>query len=569
MKKSHLLSLVGLLLVTGFTTQAQNVGINTTTPNGELTISPTAVKNRKIVLWDGGINNDHQYYGLGVNGNTFRYQVDQTASNHIWYAGTSTTTSQELMRLTGTGFLGIGTAAPAQKLHIDGEDNPRIVLRSTSNAIVGRGGIIAFRESSGTNNGVQGWGINIRHNTGQDDAVEAEGLHFEQVDNNGVDIRHIMTIDQIYRRVGIGTKIPAQQLDVTGAIRLGNTGVANLAGSIRFNAGAFQVNTDGSGTWHNLATAANLGWGLTGNAGTAAGTNFIGTTDAVDLVFRTQNTEKMRLSTAGRLGIGTNNPLSGLHMVNNAGSDFNDDFILETSSNGGEIPGMFIRRSLGTQAAPVNLTNGQKIGVFGFEGRRTGGYTYNVNSGFQSFYKGDGTTALADFRIITNNADRMTIDENGNVGIGTTTPAALFHVNGAAQATAWNVVSDRRFKDNIQTQKNALANVMRLRGVTYTWNKEEVKGKKDIGFVAQEVEEIFPEVVQTNTEGYKTVEYSRLTSVLVEAVKELKGEIDALKAENAGLKSQNSDLKSKSASLESRLEKIEEALKLNAKAKND
>ncbi len=92
------------------------VGIGTTTPNAPLQFSNSVV-NRKIVLWD-GFNNDHQFYGLGINNSTLRYQVDATSSNHIFYAATSSTTSNELMRIQGNGYVGIGTSTPQQKLTV-------------------------------------------------------------------------------------------------------------------------------------------------------------------------------------------------------------------------------------------------------------------------------------------------------------------------------------------------------------------------------------------------------------------------------------------------------------------
>jgi hypothetical protein len=78
-----------------------NVGIGTTTTNALLQF-PNTILNRKIVLWETA-NNDHQYYGLGINGGTFRYQVGGTGDNHVFYAGTSPTTSNELFRIQGNG----------------------------------------------------------------------------------------------------------------------------------------------------------------------------------------------------------------------------------------------------------------------------------------------------------------------------------------------------------------------------------------------------------------------------------------------------------------------------------
>lgn len=60
-----------------------------------------------------GPNNDHQYYGFGVNNLALRYQVDTTTADHVFYAATSSSTSAELMRIKGTGSVIIGTSTPA------------------------------------------------------------------------------------------------------------------------------------------------------------------------------------------------------------------------------------------------------------------------------------------------------------------------------------------------------------------------------------------------------------------------------------------------------------------------
>lgn len=100
-------------------TLTDRIGIGTNTPNAPLQFSNSAV-NRKIVLYDTN-NNDHQYYGLGINGGTLRYQTDALGADHVFFAGVNSTSSNELMRIKGTGNVGIGTNNPVQKLDISGK----------------------------------------------------------------------------------------------------------------------------------------------------------------------------------------------------------------------------------------------------------------------------------------------------------------------------------------------------------------------------------------------------------------------------------------------------------------
>ncbi len=85
--------------------------------------------------------------------------------------------------------------------------------------------------------------------------------------------------------------------------------------------------------------------------------------------------------------------------------------------------------------------------------------------------------------------------------------------------------SDARFKENIARIRDGLEGILRLRGVTFDWRHDEFpdrhfRAERDIGFIAQEVEKVYPELVVTDRDGYKSVDYARLTPILVEAIKE-------------------------------------------------
>lgn len=100
-----------------------------------------------------------------------------------------------------------------------------------------------------------------------------------------------------------------------------------------------------------------------------------------------------------------------------------------------------------------------------------------------------------------------------------------------------NKSSDRRLKKYIKNIKNPLDKLSKINGVTFEWKKADEKMKKevhshegpDVGVIAQEVEEILPEIVATRDNGYKAVYYEKLIPLLIESVKELKAEVDKLK----------------------------------------
>ena len=92
--------------------------------------------------------------------------------------------------------------------------------------------------------------------------------------------------------------------------------------------------------------------------------------------------------------------------------------------------------------------------------------------------------------------------------------------------------SDRRLKDNIQNIKNPIQKVQKLNGVTWDWNSnadELQQSLPNVGVIAQEVEEVLPQLVHDRENGFKAVDYARLTGLLIEAVKEQQTQIQELK----------------------------------------
>lgn len=126
----------------------------------------------------------------------------------------------------------------------------------------------------------------------------------------------------------------------------------------------------------------------------------------------------------------------------------------------------------------------------------------------------------------------------GKVGIGTTSPGNILTIQQTSStdpiADAWTTYSSRRWKENIKPLEGALDKVMQLQGVSYDLKAD---GKHDIGLIAEEVGEVIPEVVVYEENGIdaQSVDYARLVSVLIEAVKEQQKQIETLKRKFSSL----------------------------------
>jgi hypothetical protein len=148
------------------------------------------------------------------------------------------------------------------------------------------------------------------------------------------------------------------------------------------------------------------------------------------------------------------------------------------------------------------------------------------------------------------------------VGIGIA-PASAYKLNvggdlnatGQVRASGVVLTSDQRFKQHIRPLTSALASVLALRGVRYEWNALGVQhggtvGAGQVGLIAQEVEKIYPELVSTDAQGYKAVNYAQLTPVLIEALKEQQAQIEALKQQAAATNTRAASAETKAATLE-------------------
>ncbi len=164
-------------------------------------------------------------------------------------------------------------------------------------------------------------------------------------------------------------------------------------------------------------------------------------------------------------------------------------------------------------------------------------YGYATNGSAKSWTYFDGITAS--WRLHHAGSDRLAVTGLGDVGIGTTSPAFLLHVNGTAGKPgggSWSVASDARLKKNIEPLDGALDRLLSLRGVTYEYidpaKCNELPGRQT-GMIAQDVEKVFPDWVETAGDGYKRLAFRGFEALTVEALRELAAQKDAqLAAQN-------------------------------------
>ena len=128
-----------------------------------------------------------------------------------------------------------------------------------------------------------------------------------------------------------------------------------------------------------------------------------------------------------------------------------------------------------------------------------------------------------------------------SIGVGVAASATAGRIDAANDIVAFSS-SDIRFKENIKPIENALQKISKISGNTYDW-KEENKIEhgyegNDVGVIAQEIEEVLPQLVQTRENGYKAVKYDKLVALLIEGIKEQQQQIHSLTIEVEELKKQ-------------------------------
>jgi hypothetical protein len=197
----------------------------------------------------------------------------------------------------------------------------------------------------------------------------------------------------------------------------------------------------------------------------------------------------------GNTGIGVNEPVAPLHV--------NSRLVIERPTGGSANTAALEWRS---------------------NGAYRGGMGWDPNAGRFFFYDGESNT-------------NTLFINNGRIGIQRNPTTNAFEVNGNASKNSagdWLANSDARLKSGMQPLEGALNKITRLQGITYQWNDNQTGMERPVGehmgFTAQNIQEVFPQLVVPDAQGFLQTAYGTYDALYVEAIKELLKKIEVLEA---------------------------------------
>ncbi len=429
----------------------------------------------------------------------------------------ATATGNDLMTVLGNGYVGISTTTPAEKFTIE---NGNMQFGESIGTNIS-GGAMLFSDwgsntdaiffqrqnlSSDISNLNLNIGDNYRQNTGGGDRFNVGASSSGTL---SVPFTAIFTVESEHARVGINTTNPNSDLHVAGTIE-SNAGAGYGSAYAKLSPdGALLLRREPAGPYPNSNGYINFekAFGVGYDFRMSFERDF-GTLGS--LVFSDNINPHMTIAQGtGNVGIDVDRAL-GATTTFQVGANGADGISIMGGGLGGGDVGDLIFTELAGGVEKGRIFTNTSPGVAGlhFSGSNIAG----------------GST-------------QMVILQGGNVGIGTTGPVQKLDVAGDALVNGTFYASDIRYKNNIKNLEGTLSKLSLLRGISYTYNPEYTtkRGFSDaaqLGVVAQEVEKIFPELVTTDAEGFKAVDYAKFAPIFIEAFKEQQQQINELKKQN-------------------------------------
>ena len=353
--------------------------------------------------------------------------------------------------------------------------------------------------------------------------------------------------------VGINTESPTQKLDVMGTVKatsfIGNgSGLTNISYTetdpqVGGNAANYVPKWNGSAlVTGTIYDNGNIGIGVSGPtykldvSGNVRATQFVDSANTAYYLDPANST--ISATFASNVGIGTTNPLIDLAIGDtDTGLQQQGDGQLAFYTNNVERVRIDTAGRVGIGKTPSYTLDivGNRVQVADSTGDWIAMRTDGGSADYLDLSYGGGSLAIqgssSSEDIVLNPAS------GAKVGVGTWAPSRKFFVSGdAGGTTAWSNDSDARLKKDIVTISDALQKVLELRGVEFEWKDTENHPEgKQIGFIGQETAGIVPEVVEVK-DGQYSMQYAPLTALLVEAVKEQQAQIETLQAEVRALR---------------------------------
>jgi hypothetical protein len=262
-----------------------------------------------------------------------------------------------------------------------------------------------------------------------------------------------------------------------------SNGVVGNINSTNANGGYLTWQTSGT-TIADIGTAQQI-FGSGGN-----GTFGINARGARDLAFGSNNTERMRITSGGRVNIGNDTTTNSTYVLSINSSTADSHLLISGSAPmvrfGNAVSGSTNTALFGMATAANNYVTG---------------------------------TAAGDFVITSATASSKIWVQAVSAGVYL-----------SAGSTSWTANSDIRLKDINGNISNAVEKLSTLSTIKFSW-KDDVSKKENLGLIAQEVKEVFPELIEENSNGILGVRYTELVPVLIAAIKELKQELEIIKKE--------------------------------------
>jgi hypothetical protein len=567
-----------------------NVGLGTASPNAPLQFA-NSIANRKIVLWEDA-NNDHQFYGLGINGFTSRYQVPSTAADHVFYAGTSSTASNELMRIKGNGAVTInnntvwhaGNDGTNSTLDADLLDGVHLT-GLTQSGPAGNGNLndafwtagARLTSSYATANAPNGNGWYYMYNNRHEGTSNAWGSQIAL----GMDVNpdkmyfrnHYGGSWQNWQQVasmpvgstgwhssndGTNSGLDADLLDgvhLAGITQSGDSPNGNLNDAYwtttsRLTSSDVTANAPFGNGWYNIYNSRHLGTNTSYGSQIAVGM----TVHTDKMFFRNQNGGWGGWQQLASMPVGA----TGWHSSNDGTGGGLDADLLD----GVHLEGV---TQSGDWAGNANLND-----AYWTSASRLTSCEVTANAP-----NGNGWYTIYTSRHRGGVSDGTSWGSQIAVGMTTNTDKMYFRNQYQGGWQAWQqvtsvAVSDIRLKKNIKNLNYGLAEVMKLRPVSFYLKTDTTNTEPKIGFIAQEVEILVPEAVDIWKDSSQTrhMLYAEMVPVLTKAIQEQQAIIEAQKkeidAQKAEAKLQKAEIETFKA--EAKLQKAEiETFKAEAK----